>query len=185
MTMKLKSNGLDLDTVTSIGYKLSQLDRETDLNDPKKVKEYIADLKNKKTKEPLCNATKNKFVTAYNNFAKEYGIQWEKPYYKVAENAPKIPTPQDVQAIIDNSSENYVVVFTIEAEIGCSPEELFLVTKEKINVEKGEISITGVKGHGSKVYKLKPRTLDMLKLYLARNIKERPFPKATHRAKCS
>ena len=39
--MKLKSNGLDLDTVTCIGYKLPQLKRETDLNDPENVKAYM------------------------------------------------------------------------------------------------------------------------------------------------
>lgn len=178
LLMKLKSSGLDEDTVTCIGYKLSQIQQATDINDPLKVSFYISELKNKKTDKPLSNASKNKFVNAYNHYTQEYNIAWKKPYYKVAENTPIIPTPQDVQAIIDNSSQNYVVVFTIEAEIGCSPEELHIVTKDKINLEKGEISITGVKGHGSKIYKLKPRTLELLKLYLARNSKEHPFPRA-------
>jgi hypothetical protein len=42
LTMKLKNNGLDEDTVTCIGYKLSQLDRETDLHDSQRVKTHIA-----------------------------------------------------------------------------------------------------------------------------------------------
>ncbi len=178
LTIKLKSAGLDHDTVTCIGYRLTQLDQESDLNNPENVAVYISDLKNKKTNKPLSNATKNKFVDAYNHYVKEYRLEWKKPYYKVAENTPIIPTPQDVQAIIDNSSKNYVVVFTLESEIGASPEELHLVTQDKINKDKGEISITGVKGHGSKVYKLKQRTADLLRLYLARNLGEHPFPKA-------
>jgi hypothetical protein len=42
LTMKLKNNGLHEDTVTCIGYKLSQLDRETDLHDSQRVKTHIA-----------------------------------------------------------------------------------------------------------------------------------------------
>ena len=80
LTMKLKSKGLDLDTVACIGCKLSQLDRETDLNDPMKAAFHISELESKKTKKPLCNATKNKFVNAYNHYVKEYGLKWKKPY---------------------------------------------------------------------------------------------------------
>jgi hypothetical protein len=178
LTIKLKNNGLDLDTVKCYGYKLSQLDRETDLNDPQKVKEKISELKNKKTGKPLSNASKSKFVHAYQHYIDKYGLEWERPKYKVPENTPLIPKKDEVQAIIDNSSENYVCIFTIESEIGCCPEELHLVTRDKINEENGEISITGVKGHGSKNYRLKKRTAELLRLYLARNPKEQPFPKA-------
>jgi integrase len=117
-------------------------------------------------------------VQAYNHYCNTNGIRWNKPYYKVTEKTPLIPTPQDVQAIIDNSTEDYVTIFTIEAEIGCCPEELHQVTRRDINLEKGEISITGVKGHASKNYRLKPQTKDLLARYLAKHQAEQPFPKA-------
>jgi hypothetical protein len=76
------------------------------------------------------------------------------------------------------SSEDYVTIFTLEAEIGMSPEELYQVTQSKINREKGEISITGVKGHASANYKLKPHTNEMLTRYLAKYPEDHPFPHA-------
>ena len=165
-------------TIKCIGYKLSRMQKETDLNNPQTIQLYVANLTHPKTKKPMESASKNKFLTAYDHYCKANGIQWKKPYYKVAEKIPIIPTPRQVQAIIDNSSENYVTIFTIESEIGCSPEELYQVTQDRINREKGEISIIGVKGHGSKDYKLKQPTKDLLLKYLATHTDEHPFPKA-------
>jgi len=138
-------------------------------------------VKDKKGKEvEPDNQTRNKYAAAYNHYCKANSLVWKKPYYKIVQKTPLIPTPQDVQAIIDNSSENYVTIFTIEAEIGCCPEELHKVAERDINKETGEISITGVKGHASKNYKLKPHTKELLIRYLAKHQyrKEQPFPKA-------
>jgi hypothetical protein len=174
----MKGDGTKEATVKCIGYKLSRMQKETDLSNPETVRNYIANLKDRETGRPLDNSTKNKYVTAYDHFCKANGIQWQKPYYKVAENIPLIPTSQNVQAIIDNASEDYVCIFTIEAEIGCSPEELYQVTQDKIDQEKGEISITGVKGHASANYKLKPQTKELLLRYLTKHSGEHPFPRA-------
>jgi hypothetical protein len=134
--------------------------------------------KHTKQKKKADPQTKNKYASAYNHYCIANSINWKKPYYKVIEKTPLIPTPQDVQAIIDNSSEDYVTVFTIESEIACCPEELYQVIQRDINKETGEISITGVKGHASKNYKLKPPTKDLLLRYLAKHPEEHPFPKA-------
>jgi hypothetical protein len=130
------------------------------------------------TDKKADNQTRNKYASAYNHYCQANEIQWKKPFYKVEEKTPLIPTPQDVQAIIDNSSEDYVTIFTIESEIGCCPEELYQVKQKDISTEKGEISITGVKGHGSKNYKLKPQTKELLVRYLTKHTSERPFPRA-------
>jgi hypothetical protein len=166
---KMMEDGLDKDTVVCISGILRRMKKSVRLSEPEEVRKYISKLK-------FCNATKNKYATAYNHYAKAYEIEWKKPYYKVSENVPLIPKSQDVQAIIANSSENYATIFTIEAEIGCSPEELHLTTRDKINEDSGEISITGVKGHGSKAYKLKRQTAEMLRTYLHKHSEEQPFP---------
>ncbi len=176
--IKLKSSsGMTDETIRHIGNTLTQLAQKTNLNDPITTGIFIRDIKHPKTQQPMNNATKNKYANAYKKYCIENGIQWNKPYYKVPENTPLIPTPKQIQAIIDNASENYVTVLTIESEIGCSPKELHQVTQDKINKEKGEISITGVKGHGSKNYKLKQPTKDLLLRYLATHPEEHPFPK--------
>jgi hypothetical protein len=163
-------------TATSLGYDLKHIAKECDLNNPEQVKTYIANDKTQKTNKPLNNATKNKYATAYDHYCKINGLKWQKPYYRVEENTPLIPTPADVQAIIDNATKRYAVIFTIESEIGCNPEELHKVTQKDINPEQGTISITGSKGHASGNYKLKSHTAEMLRIYLHKHTEEHPFP---------
>jgi hypothetical protein len=172
------SSGAKDETIKRIGYALTRLAQKCSLYDPIGTATYIGDMTHPETHKPMDNATKNKYANAYKKYCDENGIQWKKPYFKVPEKTPMIPTPKEVQSIIDNASENYVTIFTIMAEIGCSPEELYQVTQDKINREKGEISITGVKGHGSANYILKAPTKDLLLRYLNKHPDEHPFPKA-------
>jgi hypothetical protein len=181
--IQLKANGRTEErTIKRIGTNLTKLAQQCNLDNPEEVKLNIAEMqtidKRTRQKKKADNQTKNKYASAYNHYCLANGINWKKPYYKIVEKTPLIPTSQDVQAIIDNSSEDYVTVFTIEAEIGCCPEELYQVTQKSINKETGEMSITGVKGHASKNYRLKPPTKDLLLRYLAKHTAEQPFPKA-------
>jgi hypothetical protein len=175
--IKLQNDARKESTVKATDYILKYLSRNTNLLEPEEVKKFISQAKTKEG-SPVAAQTKNKWLFCYNNFCKYNEIKWIKPYYKVPESSPLIPTTQDVQAIINNSSEKYVVVFTIEAETGASPEELHQVTRDKINLEKREIHITGVKGHGSRPYTLKTQTAELLRIYLTKNPENQPFPKA-------
>ena len=181
--IQLKADGRTAEqTIKRIGTNLTKLAQDCDLNNPQEVKLHIADMqtidRHTKQKRKTDNQTKNKYASSYNHYCLANGITWKKPFYKITERTPLIPTPQDVQAIIDNSSEGYVTIFTIEAEIGCCPEELRQVKQKDINKDAGEISITGVKKHASKNYKLKPQTRELLLRYLAKHTEEHPFPKA-------
>jgi hypothetical protein len=102
----MKSNGYAENTLKTTDYKLRQIARQCDINNPEQVKAYIASL-------PVTNATKHKLTVAYDNYAKINNIQWSKPQYKVPENTPLIPTTENVEAIISNASKKYVTIFTI------------------------------------------------------------------------
>jgi len=142
-------------TVKAIEYSLRQLSRKADLANPEEVKNVIATSMNTKAHQPTAPETKNRLLFAYDKFCRYNEIKWEKPYYKSEEKTPLIPTPQNVQAIIGTASKRYAPIFTLLAEIGCSPQELANVTIHDIDKEKGEIRITGTKGHASATYKLK------------------------------
>jgi integrase len=172
----LRNNGLNEQTVKNVSYKLRQIARQSNLNNPEEVKGFISTATNQRTKKPLSNASKQKFVIAYDNYCKVNEIQWKKPIYKIEETVPLIPTTDNINAIISNASRTYTAIFTILAEIGCSPLELHKVSQKDIDLEKGEISIRGVKGHASGTYKLKPRTAELLRVYIHKHPKEYPFP---------
>ena len=174
----MQNNGNALNTVKEIRYRLRQLAKHTNLLDPEDVKHYISIAKCVKTRQPVTNETKNRYAYAYDNFCKANGITWEKPYYRVEEKAPMIPTKENVNLIISNSGKRYATIFTILAEIGTAPHELENVTQNDIDLEQGIMNIRGVKGHASGNYKLKKQTLEMLRLYLTKYTQRNPFPSA-------
>ncbi|MGA3191311.1 MAG: site-specific integrase [Candidatus Bathyarchaeia archaeon] len=172
----LKADGIKEATRTHIDCKLRQLARETDITNPEAVKLYIAEAKNQKTKRPLSDESKNKFLYVYDKYCQKQGITWNKPYYKTEEKTPLIPTTENVNAIIDTATEHYSIIFTLLAEIGAEGKELENVSQADIDHEQGLISIRGHKGHASGTYKLKTRTAEMLRIYLHKNPQEHPFP---------
>jgi integrase len=174
--IKMENNGLTSITVKHIEYSLKQLAQHSNLLDPEEVKQYVAHATTNKNKQPVAQDTKNRWCYSYDKFCKVNNIQWEKPYYKVEEKAPLIPTKDNVNAIINNASKKYATIFTILAEIGCEGHELETVTQRDIDAENGIIRICGCKGHASGTYKLKTQTATMLRVYLANNPQEHPFP---------
>ena len=63
LLIALRGSGSDEDTVTCIGYKLNDINNETNINEPSTVALWIAQLKakdktGKRTGKPLTNATK-------------------------------------------------------------------------------------------------------------------------------
>jgi integrase len=159
-----------------MSYKLRELARNCNMNDPEAVKDYIATAKNQKTDEPLSEETKNKFAYAYDKYCQKQNITWKKPFYKVEEKPPLIPTTENVTTILNNASKRYTVIFEIFIETGAEGHELEKVTQADIDAEQGLISIRGCKGHASRTYKLKTRTAEMLRIYLHKNPQEHPFP---------
>jgi len=174
--LALRGDGITETTLRQINYKLRELARNTNIVDPEAVKGYIATAKNQTTGEPLAEETRNKFAYAYDKYCEKQNIIWSKPFYKVEEKTPLIPTSENVNTIINNASKRYTVIFTILAETGAEGHELEKVTQADIDAEQGLISIRGCKGHASGTYKLKTRTAEMLRIYLHKNPQEHPFP---------
>jgi integrase len=172
----VRGDGQTEHTVKQLGYKLKEITRNCDIFNPEEVREYIATATHQKTKKPLAADTKNRLAYLYNKFCEKHNIIWNKPYYKVEEQTPLIPTRDNVNAIISNASKRYVPIFTILAEIGAEGHELENVTQSDIDTEQGIIRIRGCKGHASGTYKLKPQTAEMLRAYLHENPQEHPFP---------
>jgi integrase len=167
--LDMRRRGLYDNTIHTTSQKLNQLSKNTDLMNPQEVLTFIA---NHKTK----NSVKQKLVDCYANFCKTNGLTFEKPKFKYEETIPIIPTTESVNKIINATSKKYVTIFTILAEIGLEGEELHTLHKNNIDTEQGIISIEGHKGHLSGTYKLKTRTIEMLREYLAKNPQEYPFP---------
>jgi len=152
------------------------MSKHADLSKPEEVKQYIADAKRLDNGKPLSNQTKNKLVFCYSCLCKAHNLGWTPPKYKWEAKTPIIPTTTNVEKIITASTKRYATIFTILAETGAEGQELHLTHRNDIDTEQGIISIKGTKGHVSGTYKLKTRTAEMLREYLAKDQREYPFP---------
>ncbi len=154
--LNLKNDGKAETTLYSVNQKLTQLGKNTDLNNPEEVKTYIANVK-------IANASKTKFVQAYDYLVKANELTWTKPKYKWTQKTPIIPTKDQITRIIASCTRRYKTLFTIMAETGISPSELHGLTRKDLDMEQGVIRVTGRKGHDSGNYKLETQTHEMLK----------------------
>lgn len=168
--LQLKNKGLYDNTLKTISQKLNQLSRNSDLMKPSEVLTYIANLK-------VTNSTRQKLANCYEYFCRVNTIEFQKPKYRCEETVPIIPTTENVTKIISASSRRFATIFTIMTETAVEGEELHQTQRNNIDLEQGIISIKGKKNHASGTYRLKPRTIEMLREYIAKNPQNKPFPK--------
>ena len=159
--LKLKNDGLEEQTVKIVGYYLKHLAVNVDLENPERVKEFIAN-------KNVNSGFKGNLVKAYNYYALVNNIVWDRPRYKWEQNKPKIPSEETLDKIIASSGWKYSVVFTLLKETGAMPKELNMASLRDIDFERDTIAIRGRKGHASRTIKLKTQTVAMLKTYLNR-----------------
>jgi len=167
--LSMKNNGRYPSTLKTVSQKLRQIGKHANLMNPKNVLFYIA---NKQIKD----SSKEKLAYCYEQFCKVNKLQFQKPKYKVEYPIPIIPTTENVNKIISASTRRYAIIFTILAETGLEGMELHTLHKNEIDAEQGIISVRGHKGHACGTYKLKTRTTEMLREYLAKNPQDYPFP---------
>jgi integrase len=160
--LKLKRSGLAESTVKNVSNQLLHLARYCDLDVPEQVKGFIAD-------KNVENSYNHSLVKCYNYYVTTQGLEWDKPKFRSERKIPKVPTTETVREIIQRCGPKYTVIFTLLAEVGAMPHELYkLVLERDVDYERGALIIQGRKGHAGRIVKLKPRTLAKLKFYFGK-----------------
>jgi integrase len=167
--IKLKGSGLAESTLRRVSYELSRMAKRCDLDNVDDVKNYIADMKG-------ANSYKDVFVKTYRYYVKLNNLVWDRPKFKSERKLPRIPAKEELLSVVSASSNKYSVIFKILMETGVMPVELANVDRRDVDLERGILSVQGLKGHTSRSFKLKSDTLACLKLYLYRVKDEKPFP---------
>ncbi len=134
----------------------------TNIDDPERVKEYVAGLE-------CSEGYKGNLVNAYNHYVRFYGLQWTKPYYDRVDRIAKIPREEDINKIISHAKPKYALAYSILRDTGLRPIELTWLRLKHVDLENGVV-YPGTAKHGSaRVLRLKPSTLAMLKRYVHRH----------------
>lgn len=157
----LRKLGRKETTLKPISRRLRYLAKHVDLDNPERVKEFILSLK-------CSEGHKDNLVDAYNHYVKQYGLTWEKPKYMRYEKIRKIPREEDINKIIAVASLKYAVAYSVIRDTGLRPIELGWLRVRDFDLETGHVYPTTAKYGASRVLKVKPSTLAMLKKYISK-----------------
>jgi integrase len=161
VVLNLKKRGLADYTIEGYSRRLRFIAKNTDINDPETVKEYIS---NKQS----SNANKEAYANAYDHFVKFHGFNWKKPFFIREERLPNVPTTEQVNTIIPTFTRKYTTIFSILWDTGLRPVELHRLRLKNINLENGTITPKTAKNGAARILKLPDPTLAMLKGYLTK-----------------
>lgn len=156
---QLKKEGRKDSTISIIGRKLRYLSKHVDLNQPEKVKEYIANLKS-------SDGHKDNLIDCYSHYCHFYNIQWVKPHYQREERVTRVPKEEDINKIISHAKLKYAVAYSVIRDIGVRPVELGQLRVKDIDLESGEVYPITAKHGAERVLRVRQSTLAMLKRYI-------------------
>jgi integrase len=159
---QLKKEGRKDSTLASISRKLRYLNRHCDLNQPEKVKDYIARLQ-------CSDGHKDNLIDIYSHYCDFYHIQWTKPKYQREERVTRVPKEEDIDKIISHAKLRYAIAYSIIRDVGVRPVELGMLKVKDIDLETGEVYPTTAKHGSERVLKIRSSTLAMLKRYVNEN----------------
>jgi len=158
----MKGNGNANNTIKSTAKALRRLDRNTNLNNPEQVKQYIADMQ-------VSNGYKKAFCVAYNKYCNHYKIQWQMPRYRVQQKFIKIPTKEQLKMIISNSSRTLAMKLTMSLECGLRPVELCNLKAKDIDLERKIIYPTTAKNGAPRALKISNSLTQMIQDHIILN----------------
>lgn len=156
---KLKSEGRKESTLVPMLKRLKFLAKHSDLNNPEKIKEFIAN-------QPYSDGYKDNLIDAYSHYARFNGIQWIKPKYMREERITRIPKEEDLNKIISHAKLRYAVAYSMMRDCGFRPVELGMLKVKDIDLETGEVYPITAKHGAGRVLKVRQSTLTMLKKFI-------------------
>ena len=156
----LKKQGRKETTLVAISRKLRYLARNVDLNQPEKVKEFIANLN-------CSDGHKDNLIDIYGHYANFYRIHWVKPKYMREERVTRVPKEEDINKIISHAKLKYAVAYSIIRDVGIRPIELSMLKVKDVDLETGEVYPITAKHGAERVLRVKASTLSMLKQYIS------------------
>ncbi|WNZ29947.1 MAG: tyrosine-type recombinase/integrase [Candidatus Bathyarchaeota archaeon] len=158
----MKKDGYAESTIKSTSKRLRMMNKHNvNLDNPDSVKEYLA------SKES-SNGYKEVICDAYARYVKYNGLEWTRPRYQRDDQPPYVPTEEEVEILIANSGPKYALLLSLIRDTGMRPIEVERATVKWFDLERGSVNVQTAKHGRGRTLELKPRTLAMLKAFIAR-----------------
>jgi integrase len=169
----MKNDGYCETTIYATSRRLRMIARhlDTDIDNPEKVKEYIAE-------KTATNGYKENLADTYDRYVHYNGLNWQRPYYVRESQTPYAPTEEEISVLINSSPPKYALILSILRDTGMRPIELERLRLKWIDFERSSINVQTAKGGQGRTLQLKPQTVAMLKEYVGKhrlNLNDRLF----------
>jgi integrase len=156
----MKKNAYEDSTIKKTAKILRHLLRNCNTSDPEEVKLYVANRQS-------SNSRKENLIEAYDKHIKSEGLQWNKPFYQRYDKKRKAPREELVNFLIDHARLEMSAKLAMSKDLGQRPIELTWLTIKDIDLSTGIVSLTGAKHTIGREGKLRPKTIDRLKIFIA------------------
>jgi integrase len=153
----LKNNGYQPSTIER---RINCLNRlialGADLADPESVKQIIAEQTNWKA------SNKQVVVFAYDLYAKQYGLQWQRPWYNAVRELPFIPQEREIDDLIAGCSQEPSLLLQIAKETGARAGEIYDLYWTDVDFVAGTLSIRAEKKSNPRRFKMSLKLQNLL-----------------------
>jgi len=145
---------------------ISNLDKNTDLNNPQTVETFVNQLQR-------SNNYKNRYYYTYKKFCEANEIQWKKPK-KFYDNAKEIQVPPrtKIDQIIADSGKTLALKLQVSVKTGLRPIEIFELKTKDIDLNQRYIYPTTAKHGAPRKIKIDEQLTQLLQNYITKENKQ-------------
>jgi len=139
-------------TIVSAIKNLKILSKRTDLSNPESVRGTVA-------LASWSDGFKRNLAGAYSLFARWRGFEFEKPSYEPYEKLPFIPLESELDALVAGCGPKTSTVLQLMKETGARIGEIWTITWQDLDLERGALRICPEKGSRPREFKLSPQLI--------------------------
>jgi integrase len=158
----MRNSGKSDYSIRFVDKSLTYIAKHCNLNEPEKVKHFIANLK-------ASNGYKKNLCLAYNKYCKHYQIQWEMPLYIPEAKTIRIPTHEKIEMLIAGAGQVLSPKLQISKETGLRPVELCRLRVKDIDLGRRLIYPTTAKHGSARKLKISSNLQATLQNYVSMN----------------
>jgi integrase len=153
----MKKQGYKEQTIISRGIRLRRLVAlGADLGNPESVKETIGN------QQYWKDSMKQTVVFAYDLYAKQQKLTWERPRYKAVETQPYMPKEREINDIIAGCGKEIALFVQIGKDTGARAGEIYQLQWKDIDIDSRMVRITPEKGSNPRTLRLSNDSIRLL-----------------------
>ncbi len=155
----MQRNAYEESTIKKVGKLLRHLKKNCNTADPEAVKFYVS-------KKNCGNGHKENLIEAYAIYMRSENLAWNQPFYERYDKKRRPPKEELVDFLINHLRLEMALKLSMSKDLGTRPIELTWLVVKDIDLSTGIVSITGAKHTVGRDGKLKPKSLELLKIYI-------------------